>query len=64
MRLGALVFARITHFGMAEKNEELVLRSNDDDISWFSVRMGKQADPFGDEDVARHVRIFLDDSVR
>jgi hypothetical protein len=64
MRLGALVFARITHFGMSEKNEELILKSNDDNVLWSIVKQEKIVDNFIEADIARHIRTFLDDSVR
>ena len=64
MRLSALVFARITHLGMPEKNEELILKANDDGGSWLAVKLGEPGDPFGEGDVHRHLEIFLDDRVR
>lgn len=64
MRLGALVFARITHFGMPEKDDELVLQYNDETTLWLVVRLGKPADAFGEKEVNRHIDVFLDDRLR
>ena len=64
MRLGALVFARITHFGMPEKNVELALKPSDESNLWFAVRGSATSDAFVRSDVERHLQIFLDDRVR
>lgn len=64
MRLGALAFARITHFGMPEKNVELVLKSNDAGSLWFMVKLDKTADVFDHSHIERHLQIFLDDRIR
>ena len=64
MRFGALVFARITHFGMPEKNVELILKPNDGNILWHIVRLGSPAESVDRESVERHVDILLDDRVR
>ena len=64
MRFGALVFARITHFGLPEKNVELILKPNDGNILWQIVRFGSPAEPIERESVERHVDILIDDRVR
>jgi hypothetical protein len=64
MRLGALAFARISHFGLSEKNEELILKPSEDNTLWFTVKLGQPSLQFGAGDAERHIRIFLDDHVR
>jgi hypothetical protein len=64
MRLGALAFARISHFGLAEKNEELILKPSDDKTLWLTVKLGQPSQQFGANDAERHIGIFLDDNVR
>jgi hypothetical protein len=64
MRLGALVFARITHFGLVEKNEELILKPSEDNTLWFTVKLGQPAAMFDVDDAERHIKMFLDDHVR
>ncbi len=65
MRLGAMAVARIKHFGIPERNAELVLRPNGDAHSWFETRNDAVSKlPFRPEDVVRHLDIFLRDRVR
>ncbi|MFL6468947.1 MAG: hypothetical protein ACJ72Z_13395 [Pyrinomonadaceae bacterium] len=64
MRLGALAFARITHFGMPEKGVELVLKPNNESALWITVKAGELAGLFEQADVERHIGIFLDDRIR
>jgi hypothetical protein len=64
MRLGGLAFARITHFGMPERNTELVLKPNDESSLWITVKLNELTDSFESPDAARHLAIFLDDRIR
>ena len=64
MRFGALVFARITHFGLSEKNVELVLKPNDSNNLWHIVKSGLPSESVGRESIERHVDILIDDRVR
>lgn len=64
MRFGALVFARITHFGLPEKNVELILKPNDGNNLWHIVRFGSPAEAIERDGVERHVDILIDDRVR
>ena len=64
MRLGGLAFARITHFGMPEKNTELVLKPNEQSGLWITVKLNELSDSFGVSGARRHLAIFLDDRVR
>ena len=64
MRFGALVFARITHFGLPEKNMELILKPSDGNILWHIVRFGSPAESIERDAVERHVNILIDDRVR
>jgi hypothetical protein len=41
MRLGALAFARITHFGISKANEEFVLKSTGGSAAWAAVKNDK-----------------------
>ena len=65
MRLGAMVVARISHFGIPEKNVVLMLRQHGDGYSWHEQKESEVAKtPFGPEEVERHLSIFLSDRVR
>ena len=64
MRLGGLAFARITHFGMPEKNTELVLKPNEESSLWITVKLNELTDRFEAPDARRHLAIFLDDRIR
>ena len=65
MRHGALAVARITHFGIPEKNAGLMLRPHGDAHSWFEIRNDVISKiPFKPEDVVSHLAIFLSDRVR
>lgn len=64
MRFGALVFARLTHFGMPEKNDELVLKPNDGNVLWHIVQQGSVAASFEADQIGRHIEILLNDRVR
>lgn len=60
MRGGALAYARLSHFGQAKHNAELLLaRNNDSAPQWFtSDREGRRA-PFDSNNLREHFRIFL-----
>ena len=64
MRFGALVFSRITHFGLPEKNVELILKPNDGSILWHVVRSGAPAESIGPEAIEGQIEILIDDRVR
>jgi hypothetical protein len=65
MRLGAMAFARITHFGIPEKNAALILKREGDVHAWFEVRNDTLSKAhFELQDVQRHLDIFLDDRLR
>jgi len=59
MRGGALAFARITHFGMAKQNAELVLLQSDTLPAWHMLRDEKAGDHFRSEHMLGHFRSFL-----
>jgi len=54
MRLGALAFARITHFGLPKANMELALVA-DAGKSWQIVRSESASELFVVEHCARHI---------
>jgi hypothetical protein len=60
MRGGALAFARLSHFGQAKHNAELILiRSAEAVPQWFAIdRAGRQM-PFDSNNLREHFRIFL-----
>lgn len=64
MRLGGLAFARITHFGMPEKNTELILKPSDENSLWIAVKLNELTENFEASDAAQHLGIFLDDRIR
>ncbi len=65
MRHGAMAIARITHFGIPEKNALLILKAHAGAHSWFQVRNGVVSDrPASTEDVRHHLEILLNDRVR
>lgn len=59
MRGGALAFARITHFGDAGSNTELILIGKKDRPQWFAAVENKAGDPFTSDDILRHFRTLL-----
>ena len=59
MRGGALAAARLTHFGMAKRNAELVLLRTDDAPQWFAVDDNRRT-PFNSLHLAIHFQIFKD----
>lgn len=62
MRNGALAAARISHFGMSKRNEELVLLRNDDAPSWFAVDDDGRRSLFDSRNLLKHFQIFLGES--
>jgi hypothetical protein len=65
MRLGAMVVARLTHYGLPEKNAVLMLKPHDDGHSWFELQNDRiAAVVFQAEDVERHVAVLLNDRIR
>ncbi len=61
MRGGALVFARITHFGFPKEAEELVLLRYEDHPQWFSVDGEFHRISFDVRSLRRHFEVFLGD---
>lgn len=60
MRGGALAFARFTHFGQAERNEELILlRSAENAPQWFALRRDGSRAPFDSRSVLEHFAVFI-----
>ena len=59
MRGGALVFARITHFGMAKQNAEIVLLQSNSTPAWHVYSEEKAGAHFRSESMLGHFRIFL-----
>jgi hypothetical protein len=58
MKGGALAIARITHFGIAKSNAELMLMRLGEAPQWFSVLSEKERGEFGSGDLRRHFSIF------
>lgn len=61
MRGGALACARISHFGIAKANEELILVRADDLTNWFSVDEEGNKNLFDANNLHYHFRVFLDE---
>lgn len=61
MRGGALVFARISHFGFPKEAEELVLLRYEDQPQWFSVDGEFHRISFDIRSLRRHFEVFLGD---
>lgn len=59
MRGGALAIARITHFGLAKSNAELMLMRLGDAPAWFEVLSERERGEFGARHLVEHFRIFL-----
>lgn len=59
MRGGALAVARISHFGMAKNNEELILLRLSDAPSWFAVDKTGNRSLFDSRNLQKHFQIFL-----
>ena len=61
MRLGALAFARITHFGIPHANAEFVLTKSGDGQMWALVRRERPDMDSGIEELDAHIRVLLDE---
>ena len=59
MRLGALAFARITHFGMPRANEEFLLKSTGGNAAWAAVRNDKADASFNLDKLNEHFIVFV-----
>ena len=59
MRGGALAAGRITHFGMAKHNEEIILLREEDSPSWFAVKDGGKRSIFNSIHLQKHFEIFV-----
>lgn len=59
MRGGALAYARITHFGIAKHNAELVLLQLNAAPAWHALSDEKTGEHFKAESLVGHFRIFL-----
>ena len=58
MRGGALAAARLTHFGMAQRNADLILVRANEMPQWFAVDDDNRRAIFNSIDLNRHFRIF------
>lgn len=58
MRGGALAAARVTHFGIAKANEDLVLLREEDFPQWFSVDKAGRKSLFDSRNLQKHFQIF------
>lgn len=58
MRLGALAFARISHFGMPKANAELMLQNTDSGHVWIAVHNEMAAFNVQSEHIAEHLDLF------
>ena len=59
MRGGALAAARISHFGMAKQNSELILLRQDNAPHWFAVERDGKRSLFDSRNLQKHFQIFL-----
>ncbi len=59
MRGGALVCAKITHFGNSKQNEELLMVKVDDVPQWFTRTGERELSTFNVRSFKRHFEIFL-----
>lgn len=59
MRGGALAAARISHFGMSKKNEELILLRSDNAPHWYAVGRDGNRNLFDSRNMQTHFQIFL-----
>ena len=61
MRLGALAFARITHFGIPQANEEFVLKVVGKTPGWALVRHDKADPAVGLDRLLEHFSVLIGD---
>jgi hypothetical protein len=61
MRGGALVYARLSHFGFPKSFEELLLLKFEDQPQWFSVDGETHRISFDIRSLRRHFEVFLGD---
>ena len=59
MRGGALAAGRITHFGMAKHNEEIILLRDEDFPQWFVIKDGNKDSVFNSIHLQKHFEIFV-----
>ncbi len=59
MRGGALACARISHFGIAKQNSELILLRLDNAPHWFAVDKEGKRSLFDSRNLQNHFQIFL-----
>ncbi len=59
MRGGALACARISHFGMAKQNTELILLRADNAPIWAAIDRHENRRPFDSGNLQNHFQIFL-----
>lgn len=58
MRNNALAAARISHFGMAKQNTELILLKNDNVLNWFSIEGDGRKEMFDSRHLSVHFKLF------
>ena len=61
MRMGALAFARITHFGIPSANAEFILKSTEAGAVWAVVRREKVDTEFELNDLDQHFFVLIDE---
>lgn len=59
MRNNALAAARISHFGMAKQNVEMILLKNQDVLNWFSIDEHGRKEIFNALHLQAHYKIFI-----
>ena len=58
MRMGALAAARVSHFGIAKENEDIILLKNENAPQWFSVDKHERKNVFDSRHLQKHFQIF------
>jgi hypothetical protein len=61
MRLGALAFARITHFGIPRANAEFILKNTGGEATWAVVRRDKVDTGFELVELNEHFLVLIDE---
>ncbi|MGI8786863.1 MAG: hypothetical protein ACR2HG_03780 [Pyrinomonadaceae bacterium] len=59
MRGGALAIARLSHFGLSKHNADLILISEKNLPSWFSIDADGKRSRFDSRNLQQHFQIFL-----